>query len=140
MSALRGRTTTERHLGWQHQQTRAALMAVHRDGTPCPCLDLNDCGPACPCRPAGRGLPMYRDPARNVDGAPLEADHGQARSRGGRRADRLLLRVCNRSRGDGTRTADAVEATPAADRPWWSRQWHTLNRTGTAAPPSTNDT
>lgn len=94
--------TTDPALGWEHQQQRQRLRDAHVDGTPCPCLQQNDCGPACPCRPVGVGLPMYLNPKRNVDGRMLEADHTLARSRGGRDADRLMLSVCNRSRQDGT--------------------------------------
>jgi hypothetical protein len=114
------KTTTQKNLGWPHQQLKRRAMASHRDGAPCPCLDLNDCGPACPCRAAGQGLPMYRDPARNPDGMMLELDHTLARSQGGTKGDRLLLAVCNRSRGAGTRTPDAEPFT----RPeHWTRQW-----------------
>ncbi|WP_369068555.1 hypothetical protein [Kineococcus terrestris] len=116
------KTAHQRGLGWAHQQQRAALLRAHVDGAPCPCTD---CGPGCPCRkagrPPGRGLPMWRDAALNVDGMALEADHGdRARSRGGTVADRLLLATCNRSRGDGTRRAAPRENGP---RPHWSRQW-----------------
>lgn len=62
---------------------------------------------------------MYRDPALNVDGMSLEADHTQARSQGGTKADRLLLATCNRSRGDGTRGVQADGQRPA----WWTRDW-----------------
>lgn len=116
------RTTTERHLGWPHQQDKRRLMAAHKDGTPCPCLELNDCGPACICRPLGQGQPMHKNPALNPDALPLEADHTQSRSQGGRRADRLLLATCNRSRGDGTRTAEAPTIRPT----WWTRDWYDL--------------
>ena len=113
------KSTTERGLGWAHQQQRRRLLARHVDGSPCPCLDLDDCGPGCLCRPAGRGLPMYRDPARNVDGMALEADHTQSRSQGGALADRLLLAICNRSRGDGTRVLAGLTVRPE----WWTRDW-----------------
>lgn len=120
------RTTTEKGLGWPHQKDRARALARHHDGTPCPCLDLNDCGPACPCRPHGRGLPMYLDPALNPDALPLELDHTLARSQGGTRGDRLMLATCNRSRGDGTRAT----TPPAFTRPaWWTRQWFDLDTT-----------
>ena len=112
------KTTTEKGLGWRHQQDKAALLRNHIDGTPCPCLGLDDCGPSCLCRPHGVGQPMYRDAARNPDGMPLEADHTTARSQGGTRADRLLLATCNRSRGDGTRQA-LSGGRPA----WWTRDW-----------------
>jgi hypothetical protein len=87
----RGRTTA-RGLGWSHQQRRAQLLAAHTDGTPCPCQP--GCGPNCPCISTG-GLPMYRDSRLNVDRMPLKADHTIARSRGGIRADRLMLATCN---------------------------------------------
>lgn len=113
-----GPSTTARGLGWHHQRERARLLTLHVDGTPCPCLELDDCGPACPCRRLGVGVPMYRDPARNLDGRALQADHPLARSLGGRVASRLLLATCNASRGNGTRgrrrlLAPAARRTPA---------------------------
>jgi hypothetical protein len=113
------RTTTERGLGWQHQQIRRRLIANHRDGSPCPCLTLDDCGTGCPCRAAGHGLPMFKDAASNPDKRPLEADHTTARSRGGTRADRLILATCNGSRGDGSRGGATSER-----HTWWSRRWY----------------
>lgn len=119
---MKKKTTTGRGLGWEHQQQRERLLRRHVDGTPCPCLDLDDCGQACPCRPAGRGLPMYRDPSRNVDGRALQADHPIARSQGGRTAERLLLAVCNGSRGSGDR--GTANSTAAREVPsWWTRDW-----------------
>jgi len=59
---------------------------------------------------------MYRDPYRNPDGQPLEADHSNARSLGGTLADRLMLATCNRSRGNGTRFTKY-------ERDSWSRDW-----------------
>ncbi|MFE3059112.1 hypothetical protein [Nocardia sp. NPDC059239] len=81
------RTTTQKGLGWRHQQQRDALLARHRDGARCWWCDE----------------PMYRDAARNVDGESLAADHSHARSQGGTKADRLLHGVCNKARGDGSR-------------------------------------
>lgn len=49
---------------------------------------------------------MHVDATRNPDAAPLEADHSKPiKSHGhiNNRADRLLHRACNRSRGDGSR-------------------------------------
>ena len=89
------KTTTEKGLGWEHQRKREALLAVHRDGTPCWWC----------------ARPMYRDKARNFDGQALAADHIQARAHGGTAAGRLLHGSCNSSRGDGSR--DALR--PAAD-------------------------
>lgn len=111
--------TTERHLGWPHQQQRRALMAALVEGTSCPCLELDDCGPGCPCRAAGHGLPMYTDAELNPDGMPLEADHTTSRSRGGRTADRLLLATCNRSRGAGTRRVFTEDRPSWRTRDWW---------------------
>lgn len=57
---------------------------------------------------------MWRDPTRNFDAAPLEADHSQSRKAQRaagiavsalRKADRLLHHTCNRQRGDGSRDA-----------------------------------
>ena len=95
-------SSAQRGLGYDHQLRRAALLRAHRDGDPCPCRP--DCGPGCPCVDSG-GLPMYRDAALNPDRMPLEADHTLARSLGGRKADRLLLATCNRSRGNGLRVS-----------------------------------
>lgn len=125
------KTTHERGLGWPHRQQRTRLLTRHQDGAPCPCLDDDSCGPACPCRPLGHGLPMYRHPGSNPDGLPLEADHVIARSQGGTRADRLLLATCNRSRGDGTRTSTIGMGTRPA---WWTRDWFDLP-TKAAVPP-----
>lgn len=80
-------TTTERGLGWEHQRRREALLAVHRDGTPCWWC----------------ARPMYRDKARNFDGQALAADHELARANGGTAAGRLLHGSCNSSRGKGLR-------------------------------------
>lgn len=114
--AKHGRTTEELGLGWRHRQQRERLLAQHIDGSPCPCLMTNDCGPSCLCRPHGVGQPMYRDRHRNPDGLVLEADHSEARSLGGTLADRLMLATCNRSRGNGTRFVEYR-------RDSWSRDW-----------------
>lgn len=110
----------QRGLGRAHRSQRSSLLARMTDGSPCPCDDT--CGQACPCRPhraaTGHGLPRYRDPRRNVDGMPLEADHTLARSQGGTRADRLLLATCNRSRQDGTRTLTIEPEHNVNSRRW----------------------
>ncbi|GAB4582610.1 hypothetical protein Ntsu_04420 [Nocardia sp. IFM 10818] len=76
----RRRTTTQKGLGWKHQQQRARLLAQLRDGDACWWC----------------GLPMYRVQA-------LAADHEQARAHGGTEAGRLLHELCNKQRGDGSR-------------------------------------
>jgi hypothetical protein len=101
MSARRT-TTTERGLGWRHQQARERLLTRHNDGVACWWCDE----------------PMYRS-------QDLDADHSRARSHGGVLADRLLHAGCNRARGDGSRdhlrpalTGQPVGA-PAEDRSRW---------------------
>lgn len=111
-------SSTARGLGYEHRQIRDALLLLHVDGAPCPCLTPDDCGVGCPCRRAGRGLPMYRDPKRNVDRRPLEADHSRPRSLGGTRADRLLLSTCNRSRQQGRRSPHQQSEPIDTDRSW----------------------
>ena len=81
------RTTTQKGLGWKHQQERARLLQQHRDGERCWWC----------------GKPMYRDADRNDDGEALAADHALARAHGGKRAERLLHGICNKQRGDGSR-------------------------------------
>lgn len=76
----KGRTTTQKGLGWAHQQRRRALLETLRDGEICWWC----------------GLPMYRV-------QQLAADHTHARAHGGTVADRLLHDVCNKERGDGSR-------------------------------------
>ncbi|HAF72540.1 MAG TPA: AAA family ATPase, partial [Corynebacterium variabile] len=53
------RSTSDRGYGWDHQQQRERLLKAHVDGTPCDWC----------------GEPMYRDKAKNFDGAALEAAH-----------------------------------------------------------------
>lgn len=81
------KSTTEKGLGWQHQQQVKALLNSHIDGSPCWWC----------------GEPMFVDPQRNWDGESLAGDHSIAR-RGGRvasKADRLLHGKCNKKRGVG---------------------------------------
>lgn len=80
--------TTQRGYGHQHQQNRARLLRQLQDGSACPVC--------------GRGL--YKTPARNFDGAPLEADHHKhplkyAGNKRAAMADRLIHRTCNRAGG-----------------------------------------
>jgi hypothetical protein len=77
--------TTDRGLGWKHQQHRASLLRKHIDGTPCWWC----------------GLPMFKANPLNWDGLELAADHSQPRALGGTRADRLLHGRCNSQRRDG---------------------------------------
>ncbi|WAL46798.1 HNH endonuclease [Rhodococcus pyridinivorans] len=81
------KSSAARGLGRRHREQRDRLLRALVDGTPCYWC--------------GRG--MYRDPARNWDSKPLEADHILARSKGGTKADRLLCSTCNRQRQDGSR-------------------------------------
>ncbi|MDV6278000.1 hypothetical protein R3Q06_31440 [Rhodococcus erythropolis] len=99
MSA-RPKTTTQRNLGWQHQQQRERLLRAHVDGSPCYWCNL----------------PMFRDAASNFDLSALNADHSHARAHGGLKADRLLHGKCNKERGDGSRDhlRPAVTGKPIA--------------------------
>lgn len=104
-------STTERGYGWQHQKQRERLLRAHKDGAPC-----SHCG-----------KPMYRDPARNFDGAPLEAQHADALANHADKqraplASELMHRFCNRSLGDGTREATRPGARPASG----GFNWQTL--------------
>lgn len=81
------KTTTQRGLGYTHQQHRAGLIRRHTDGTPCWWCEL----------------PMFKRAEGNWDSRPLAADHTIARALGGTRADRLLHWTCNAQRGDGSR-------------------------------------
>lgn len=79
-------TTTQRGYGWKHQKVRQRLLRQHTDGTHCP----------------GCHHPMYRNPNRNHDHRPLEADHTKdLKHHGPGDADRLLCSTCNRRRGAG---------------------------------------
>ena len=98
-TTTRRKTTTERGLGWRHQQAVAALRRKHQDGTACDWC----------------GKPMYLDDSRNWDYRPdvpssgrLQGDHSEmTRAEAVRRGvqiplpDRLLHRRCNQQRGDG---------------------------------------
>ncbi|AVP67327.1 hypothetical protein C7H75_05120 [Prescottella equi] len=79
------KSAAARGLGYAHRQQRERLLRNHVDGSPCWWCSH----------------PMFRDPTKNWDGHPLEADHSQARSHGGTVADRLLHKRCNASRQDG---------------------------------------
>lgn len=70
--------------GWDHQQTRARLIAAHLDGTPC-----DRCW-----------RPMYADPKRNHDGRALHAAHPHDRPAGvdpTSRATHLEHAKCNQA-------------------------------------------
>lgn len=102
MTTMVKKSTTERGYGWKHQQQRERLLRAHKDGTPC-----SHCG-----------KPMYRDPDRNFDGAPLEAQHADALANHADKqraplASELMHRFCNRSLGDGTREVTPPGQTPA---------------------------
>lgn len=97
-------TTTQRHLGHDHQTNRERLLVRHVDGRRCWWC----------------AKPMYRDKTKNWDGHALEADHKKSRSLYGKtRADRLLHKTCNIQRGDGShddqRPALAQQITVSED-------------------------
>lgn len=76
----------ERGYDWTHRRNRQRLLYNLVDGSPCPFC----------------GKPLHKEPAKNFDGAALEADHTKdIKHHGQNPADRLIHRTCNRSRGDG---------------------------------------
>lgn len=94
------RTTTQKGLGWEHQEQRRKLLRAHVDGTPC-----GHCG-----------QPMFKWQA-------LDADHELARAHGGRKANRLLHASCNRSRKDGTRDNPALKSARDDRAKWCLLPW-----------------
>ena len=97
-------STTDRGLGWRHQQQVANLFRQLVDGTLCWWC----------------GLPMFHDTIRNWDRRKLAGDHSRARSVAGPHslADRLLHATCNERRGDGSHdherpalTGEAIQAS-----------------------------
>lgn len=96
--------TTDRGLGWKHQQHAEGLRRRHVDGTICWWCSL----------------PMFKAPllARNWDGKQLAADHSQARALGGQRADRLLHGDCNSQRQDGRHDANRPAAIGVHPSGW----------------------
>lgn len=101
------KSTTERGLGWSHQEQREHLMRLHVDGTLCWWCNA----------------PMYRDPARNFDHAALNADHSKSRADGGTKADRLLHGKCNKSRGKGLRDHLRPALGPQPNATITTREW-----------------
>jgi hypothetical protein len=75
--------TTAVGLGAEHQATRAALLAIHTDGDPCP---------------YGRACLYWPDTGMFVSQG-LDAGHSRPRALGGTKADRLEHAKCNRSHG-----------------------------------------
>ncbi|WP_276652447.1 hypothetical protein [Corynebacterium vitaeruminis] len=65
--------------GSEHKRNRDVLLYQLLPGTECEVC----------------ARPMYRDPTKNFDGAPLEADHENADT--SKPANRLIHRTCNRS-------------------------------------------
>lgn len=112
----KARTTTERGLGWDHQQQRRRLLLSHIDGTPCWWC----------------GRPMYREPTRNWDHRALHADHSTSRANGGRKADRLMCDTCNKQRGDGS-FDDVRPVAIGVPVHLWSKS--TARASATATPP-----
>ena len=71
-------STTQRGYGNTHAARRKQLLYNHEDGTEC-----DYCG-----------RPMHRDPAKNFDGAPLNADHWETDKT--HLARRLIHDQCNK--------------------------------------------
>ena len=86
------KTRQQRGYGRRHEKQREKLMRNLKDGTPCPHCHR----------------PLYKDPTKNFDGAPLEANHSNplanhTNKQAAPLADELLHRRCNRSLGDYSR-------------------------------------
>ena len=101
----RTKTTTQRGLGWRHQQDRDRLLRNHIDGTPCWWCNQ----------------PMYRNPENNWDAKALAADHSKSRAfhgTNGNHADRPLHDTCNKQRGNGSRDHQrpAITGRPIATK------------------------
>lgn len=99
--AARKKTRQERGYDRRHEKQRERLMRQMVDGSPCP-----HCG-----------KPRFKDPGRNFDGAPLEANHSDplanyADKRAAPLADELLHRFCNRSLGDYSRQSASPASAP----------------------------
>ena len=97
-------TTTQRGLGWKHQQIRARLIRALRPGTLCP---------RC-------GKPMYR-------WQQLDAGHSRERALYGPhvQADRVEHASCNRAAGAalGNRLRHAGRVAHQTSKAKHSRQW-----------------
>lgn len=110
------KTTTEKGLGWAHQQAVARLLRKHVDGGLCWWC----------------GLPMFKDRHRNWDGKTLAGDHTVPRVAGGQLADRLLHGMCNSQRQDGR--YDDVRPTVIGCHPReWLQRMRDMGRIGAAA-------
>lgn len=102
MVAKKAKTTTEKGLGWRHEQAVEYLRMVHRDGSPCDWC----------------GREMWLDDSKNYDfdksdpekrgNGRLQGDHSKKSRKESLKAgekvlppDRLLHAECNRIRGAG---------------------------------------
>lgn len=116
------KTTTEKGLGWAHQQAVARLLRKLIDGTLC----------------AWCGLPMFKDKRRNWDVKALAGDHTVPRVAGGTLADRLLHGTCNSQRQDGR--YDDVRPTVIGCHPReWLQRMREMGRIGGDAAVPTPD-
>ena len=102
------KTTAERGYGYhQHEIPRRNLFYNHVDGTECEYC----------------ARPMYHDPARNFDGAALEADHiGRDKTQPPKR---LIHRKCNRTL-NGKGKGEWVQHGPE----WYAKHGQTTDETG----------
>lgn len=95
MNSRRKLTTTQRGLGWRHQQRVAQLKRELVEGSPCWWC--------------GEGLYLSQ---------ALHGDHEIPRSLGGQLPTRLLHAECNSARGDGRRDhlRPAITGQPISQR------------------------
>lgn len=98
------KTTTQRGYGHSHRRIRQQLLYNMPDGAECEYC----------------GQPMYKDPTKNFDGKPLNADHEALDKT--KQASRLLHDQCNKKMNSKGR---------------WVRHgpgWHTKHGYNTAQP------
>jgi hypothetical protein len=117
-----GDGTAGRGYNYWHVRMRTAHMRLLAPGARCPCGGrAGGCGPSCPCDPIPQ--PMFSKAADNWDGKPLSLDHRIPLAVSGRRGERhafheyrLVLAICNSSRGDGTRGHSNTKPARHVDR------------------------
>lgn len=99
-------SSTQRGYGSPHIRRRRQLLAQHTEGAPCEVCQH----------------PMYTDPTKNWDRAPLEADHPPgyaqkyAANKKGNLPRRLLHRHCNRSGGAWDKPPPPTQNKPPTQR------------------------
>lgn len=103
-------TTTQRGYDGAHKRRRKILLAQMVDGSPC-----EECG-----------KPRYKDPTKNFDGFPLEADHppGSAQKYADNKranpAKRLIHKTCNARGGAWDKPIAKPKEEQPAETNWFA--------------------